>query len=221
MVRKLSLLLIVIAALAFGVGMTSASGSATAYVVHGIPGLVVDVYVNGQLFAEDFAPGTVAGPLTGPAGTASLAIVPANGDPATPALAATLTVNAGQNLTLVAHLDADGAPTLSVFENDVTKTSNARIVVRHTAAAPAVDLLLFPGTPSEQRLGPLSNGQEAQVEVPGGTYTGALVPTGTSDIVIGPADFAFSSGKAYFVYVIGSLAGGTAGPLLQVINVGS
>ena len=219
MLKKLSLLLIVLLVLTTGV--VSAQGTATAYVVHGIPGLVVDVYVNGRLFVEDFAPGTIAGPLTGPAGTADVAIVAANGNPNNPALAATLTVQAGQNLTAVAHLDANGAPKLSVFENDVSPTSSARVVIRHTAAAPAVDLLLFPGTPSEQRFGPLSNGQEAQLEVPAGSYTGAIVPTGTSNAVLGPSSFNFRAGKVYFVYVIGSLANGTAGPLLQVVEVGS
>jgi hypothetical protein len=221
MVKRLSVLLIVLFALTFSVGAATATDTATAYVVHGIPGLVVDVYVDGQLFVKDFTPGTIAGPLTGAGGTANVAIVPAGGDPANPALAATLTVNAGQNVTAVAHLDANGTPTLSVFNNDVSPTGNARIVIRHTAAAPAVDLLVSPGAANELRFGPLVNGQEAQVEVPGGTYNSGIVPTGTSTFVIGPSNFNFQAGNVYFVYVIGSLAGGTAAPLLQVIPVGS
>jgi hypothetical protein len=221
MFKKFSLLLVALFALTFSTGIASAADTATAYVVHGIPGLVVDVYVNGQLAQKNFQPGTIAGPLTGPAGTGNVVIVPAGGDPKNPALAATLTLNAGQNVTAVAHLDANGAPTLSVFDNNVSKTSNARVVVRHTAAAPAVDLLVSPGSASEQRFGPLSNGQQAQVEVAAGTYTGEIVPTGTSTPVIGPASFNFEAGKVYFAYVIGSLANGTATTLLQVVPVGS
>ena len=221
MVKRISLLLMVLFALTLTVGVTTAANSATAYVVHGIPGLVVDVYIDGQLFVKGFAPNTIAGPLTGPAGTASVVIVPTGGDPGNPALAATLTVNAGQNITAVAHLDANGAPTLSVFNNDVSSTGNARVVIRHTAAAPAVDLLVFPGASNELRFGPLSNGQQAQVEVAAGSYTGAIVPTGTSTAVIGPFNYNLEAGNAYFAYVIGSLANGTATTLLQVIPVGS
>ncbi len=216
MVRKISLLLMVIFALTFTTGIATATDTATAYVVHGIPGLVVDVYVDGQLFVKGFTPGTIAGPLTGMGGTARVVIVPTGGDPNTPALDATLTVNPGQNVTAVAHLDANGAPTLSVFNNDVSATSNARIVVRHTAAAPAVDLVVAP----DLRFGPLTNGQQAQVEVPAGTYSGAIVPTGTTTPVIGPANFTFEAGNVYFIYVIGSLADGTARPLLQVVPAG-
>ena len=58
-------------------------------VVHGIPDLTVDVYVNGDLTLEDFEFGTVAGPLTLPAGTYDLEIYPADADPSAsdPALA--------------------------------------------------------------------------------------------------------------------------------------
>ena len=51
-------------------------------------------------------------------------------------------VPAGANITVVAHLDADGDPKLTPFVNDVSKipAGDARLVVRHTAAAPAVDV---------------------------------------------------------------------------------
>ena len=46
----------------------------------------------------------------------------------------------GGNYSVVAHLDAEGEPVLSVFENDLTpaRPGMARLVVHHTAAAPAV-----------------------------------------------------------------------------------
>ena len=50
-------------------------------VVHGVPDLTVDVYVNGDLTLENFEFGTVAGPLTLPAGTYDLEIYPADADP--------------------------------------------------------------------------------------------------------------------------------------------
>ena len=38
-------------------------------VVHGVPGLTVDVYVNGKLTLPGFKPGTITDPLALPAGT--------------------------------------------------------------------------------------------------------------------------------------------------------
>ena len=40
----------------------------TVYVVHGVPGLTVDVYVNGDLTLPGFEPETIAGPLSLPEG---------------------------------------------------------------------------------------------------------------------------------------------------------
>src|SRR5512144_814667 len=111
--RKLLGLLVVLMLVMVVSAPVSAAQTATGYVVHGIPGLVVDVYVDGALFVKDFKPDTIAGPLVGPAGrSANIVIVPANGDPAHPALAATVSFPAGANVSIVAHLTEAGAPTL-------------------------------------------------------------------------------------------------------------
>ena len=47
------------------------------YVVHGIPGVPVDVYVNDNNQLPNFQPSTVAGPLTLPAGDYNIKIRPA------------------------------------------------------------------------------------------------------------------------------------------------
>lgn len=219
--RKLFSIMVVALLLLAAVGSASANGTVTGYVVHGIPGLVVDVYVDGRLFVKNFAPETIAGPLVGPANrSAYVAIVPAGGDPSNPALAATVSFPPGANFSVVAHLDANGAPTLSIFDNDFSKTSAARLIARHTAAAPAVDALFFPGTSDELRVGPLANGQQAVADLTPGSYTAGLVPTGTSDIVYGPFSANLQSGRAYIVYAIGSLADGTFKTITQVVNVG-
>ena len=58
-------------------------------VLHGIPDLVVDVYVNGDLTLDDFEPGDLAGPLALPAGTYSVAITAADAaDDSSPVLGA-------------------------------------------------------------------------------------------------------------------------------------
>lgn len=221
--RKVLIGLLVVLTLALVGGAMSAQSGVTGYVVHGVPGLVVDVYIDGALTLENFQPGAIAGPFVGPAGTSkTVVIVPADGDPANPAIQATLSFAAGSNVSIIAHLDANGNPTASVFNNDFSATQgdNFRLIVRHTAAAPAVDALFFPGTPNELRVGPLSNGEQTAAELAPGSYTAGLVPTGTSDIVVGPLSASFRGNLAYVVYVIGSLSGGTAGYISQAIPVG-
>ena len=123
----------------------SAAENATVSVLHGVPGLTVDVYANGEELIPDFEPGTLTDPLSLPAGTYDLQVF-ADGDApdsAEPAIEATgVEVPAGANATVVAHLDADGNPTLTAFVNDTSATAagEARLTVRHTAAAPAVDV---------------------------------------------------------------------------------
>jgi hypothetical protein len=56
-------------------------GEATVSVLHGVPGLTVDVYANGEELIPDFEPGTLTDPLSLPAGTYDLQVF-ADGDTA-------------------------------------------------------------------------------------------------------------------------------------------
>ena len=52
----------------------ASEGSAMLSVLHGVPDLTVDVYVNDELTIDDFEPGDLAGPLELPPGTYTVAI---------------------------------------------------------------------------------------------------------------------------------------------------
>ena len=181
------------------------------YVVHGIPNTPVDVYVDGARALNDFAPGTNAGPVDLPVGARQVAIFPADAadGSGSPLLSAGPEVPAGGNVTLVAHLDAGGKPTVTPFVNDVSSVpaGQARVVVRHTAAAPAVDVLAG-GSPV---VSGLTNPNEKALEVPAGTIPAAVAAAGTTDPVIGPADLDLQEGTATFVHAIGSLQDKTLG----------
>ena len=56
------------AAIGFGPAAGAQAGTGTVTVIHGVPGVDVDVYVNGDLTLEDFKPETVTKPLELPAG---------------------------------------------------------------------------------------------------------------------------------------------------------
>ncbi len=70
-------------ALLFAATPAGAADDATVSILHGVPGVTVDVYANGEELLPDFAPGTLTDPLTLPAGEYDLAIYPAGSDPAT------------------------------------------------------------------------------------------------------------------------------------------
>src|SRR3954463_15926291 len=96
-----------------------AAGPSKVSIVHGIPGQPVDVYVNGKKTLDNFQPATVAGPLDLPAGKYDIVVVKP-GDPVTSPIIKVdqAAVPADANISLVAHLTADGKPTLTPFVND-------------------------------------------------------------------------------------------------------
>ena len=190
--------------LALAASPAQSAENATVSVLHAVPGLTVDVYANGEELIADFEPGTLTDPLKLPAGTYDLAVFPAgegpDGDPAIEAK--DVAVPAGANATVVAHLDANGDPMLSLFANDASSVpaGQARLTVRHVAAAPAVDVRggeqpVFEG---------LENPDEASTQVPAGTVSADVVLAGTSDVAIGPADLDLAEGTNTIVYAWGS-----------------
>ena len=185
-----------------------AQDTGTVRVVHGIPDTPVDVYVDGERALDDFEPGTSAGPVDLPAGSREVAIFPADAADGSgePLLSATADLPAGGSVTLVAHLTEGGDPTVTPFADDVSPVGagQARLVVRHTAAAPAVDVLAG-GAPV---VSGLTNPDEEALEVPAGTVSAAVAAAGTTDPVIGPAELDLAEGTATFVHAIGSLEAG-------------
>lgn len=78
---------------------------------------------------------------------------------------------------MVAHLHASGAPVLTPFVNDVSSLAagKARLAVRHTAAAPAVDVRAG-GTPVIQGL---TNPNEEVLVLDAGTVSADVTLAGT------------------------------------------
>ncbi len=181
-----------------------AAGKATVSVLHAIPGATVDVYANGSLLLKNFKPGTLTAPQMLPAGTYDLKVVKAGAGANGAAVveAKGTKVPAGANITVVAHLDANGKPALTPYVNDVSMVpaGKARVVVRHDAAAPAVDVRaggkpVFTG---------LTNPNQDSAEVAAGTVKADVVLAGTSKVVIGPGSLKLREGMVTIVYAWGS-----------------
>jgi hypothetical protein len=202
--------------LAAAAALTAAAWAATAlpvsaqapeariHLLHGIPGVAVDVEAGGEAVFEGFEFGdtqdlsalagqTLTGLQVKVAGTDDVAID-----------AGDVTLPESGNHTVVAHLDAEGAPALAVFTNDTSAIAagQGRLTVRHAAAAPAVDVLAN-GTAA---FSDVVNGAEGSAVLPAGTISASVVPAGaTEPVVIGPADLAIEDGTSLIVYAVGSL----------------
>ncbi|MGD8166068.1 DUF4397 domain-containing protein [Herbiconiux sp. P16] len=197
---------------------TAADGDASLSVLHAVPGVTVDVYVNGALTLDDFTPGTLAGPLPLPAGTYSVAITASDAaDASSPVIGPIdLPLAANGNYTAVAHLDPAGTPTATLYTNDTSTivAGQGRLTVRHDAAAPAVDVLAG-GAPVITNL---ANPAEAVLTLPAGTVSASVAATGTTDPVIGPADVTVAEGVSTIVYAWGSLEDGNLALAVQTIE---
>lgn len=197
--------LLVAAAMSFtAVTPAQAADDATVSVLHGVPGATVDVYANGEALLTDFEPGTLTDPTALPAGTYDLKVTEAGAGADGEAVieANGVEVPAGANVTVVAHLDADGQPVLTPFANDTSPVDagKARLTVRHTAAAPAVDVRAG-GTPVFEGL---TNPNEETATVDAGTVSADVVLAGTETVAIGPADLNLQEGTHTIVYAWGS-----------------
>jgi len=208
-----------LAALAIPVS-ASAATNAQLSVLHGVPGVTVDVWVNGALTLNDFKPGTLAGPLSLPPATYSVAITASDATSATDKVVigpVDLPLADGGNYTAVAHLDPAGKPTATLFTNDISKTTpgQGRLTVRHVAAAPAVDVLA--GT--SPVIKGLTNPKEQILNLAPATISASVVAAGTTTpALIGPADVPVVEGQNTIVYAYGSLADKSLAVAVQTIT---
>ena len=213
-------LLAILAAVAIAASMAlpaAAQEDARIHLIHGIPDTDVDVYAGGEAVFEGFSFGdtqdlsalagqTLEGLEVRLAGTDTVAIDAGDVD-----------LPASGNYTVIAHLMADGTPTLAVFENDTSSidAGEGRLTVRHTAAAPAVDVLAN----GDVAFSNLSNPNEVSADLAAGTISAEVVPTGvTEPVVIGPADLAIDDGSSLIVYAVGSLDADSLTVLTETIT---
>ncbi|HET6877793.1 MAG TPA: DUF4397 domain-containing protein [Jatrophihabitans sp.] len=195
-----------------------AEGTAQVSVVHGIPDTPVNVFVDGKSVLPDFKPGSVAGPLSLPAGSHEVTVFPASNTAGTgtPVIKADASVAAEKNYSLVAHLTTAGKPTLTAYENDVgpVPAGQARLVVRHDAAAPAVDVRAN----GKVAFANLANPDQAMADLPAGTVSADVVLAGTSTVALGPADLNLKEGTATIAYATGSASDKSLALVTQTID---
>ena len=195
----------------------SAQDAADLTLVHGIPGTTVDLTVDGTVVIDAFVPGSLANISSFAGQTLENVTVTddATGDVVIGPVAS-LVIPASGSHSIVAHLDAAGTAVLSTFANNTqpTATGDARLTLRHTAEAPAVDLIIADQRP----IVGATNGQSAEIELPDGTLTDAqIAPTGDAAIAeIATIDLAANTNT--IVYAVGSVDDDTLDFVVQIVD---
>lgn len=192
-------------------------GDNRVHLINGIPDLEVDVTIEGEPAIQGFAFRDIED-ISSLAGSdlASVAFTEAGTDEVV--LDATnVEIPAAASVSVLLHLKVDGSPSLSIFENDLSRIAagESRLVIRHLAAAPPVDVLAA-GDVVFQGIG---NGDEQSAEVPAGDVTASIVPSGEDGpVVIGPADLPLLEGVMLIVYGLGSLERGTMTVITETVE---
>jgi Domain of unknown function (DUF4397) len=217
--------LILVLALGLVSPVLAAFPNASVYVVHGINGtdlglgksLPVDVFVNGAATPlENFTFGSFAGPLDLPSGKYEIEV--RLSDPSIVAISTRVDLAVGENASIVAHLTEEGVPKLTKFVNDVRTTEtagNARLVVRHGASAPPVNVFLRDSSGRYSSLVNLVNANQLSTEVEAGSYDAFVVRSFKK--LAGPLALSLEASTAYFAYAVGSLRNSTFDVVIQAI----
>jgi hypothetical protein len=180
------------------------SGDGTLTVIHGVPGVTVDVCADGKAAISGFTFMSQKS-LSLPAATYTLGIVKAGQacSSANYLASASATLSSGENASVIAYLNSSGKPALGLYENSLSPVpaGDGRLVLSHNADAPAVKVAAG-GTTLASNLSP---GAQAAVTVPAKTYSGVSVDVASSGAAaLSGASVPVTADADTIVYVVGS-----------------
>ena len=216
--RRIFPLVVLVATLAAGSAMTAGAaeqGRASVSIIHGLPGFTADVYVDDELLLDGFRPTQATDPIKVDAGSYDVDIrelgAPADSEPV---LSDTLQLSPNEHISVVARLDANGGPTLTVFRNDFkdVDAGSARLIVRAVADAPPIVAIVdgskigtaaAPGEDVQEVL--KASGHRLRIESRGKR----LAPT---------SNLRLQEGTATVVYVIGSAGDGSIDLMTETVG---
>jgi hypothetical protein len=176
------------------------------YVVQAVPGTTYAVTVDGDDVTE-----SAAAAILSAAGLADgrheVVLDPGDGKPR---LRAEVRIRPGESLDLVVHLPADvgGDPVISTYRLPTKPISpgDSRVLVAHTATAPPADVRVDGAVVFRN----IANGEFAVADVPSGSHTAALLPTGQiAGPILGPLDLTLPAWTLTAVYAVGQPTDGS------------
>jgi hypothetical protein len=176
---------------------------ASVTLVHGVRGLIADVYLDGALALPAFEPERTTDALSIPAGphTVDVRTAGAAADSA-PVVSASVDLPPGGQFSAVVHLAQDGSPTVTLYPDEATAVAagNARVIVRHAAAAPPIDVNLD----GSQVAAALPNTGQANTDTAPGSHTVEVALGGAGTPALPPEDVPTTEGASTVLYLVGS-----------------
>ena len=193
-----------------------ASGHAKAldhvYLVQGVPGAPVDITIDGRAVKSAVAAKAVVGPLALTPGKHTVTFAAEGWT-----VSSTVTISKPSS-DIVLHWPADAAkkPVVTLFANDLAPVGNGkgRLTVAHTAVVPPADIRVN----DKVLFANIANGEFVTAEVPGGTYSVEVVPTGQkTNPLLGPVKLPVTSGALTRVFAIGQPSHGSMDAVVQTL----
>jgi hypothetical protein len=212
----LALLLGVVLPAALAGPASAASGKGEIYVIHGIVGRTLDIYVDGDKVLGAAKPKTIVGPLKLDPGTHQVSLRSGGKTVAS----SKFKVGAGQSLDVVAHLRSDSSmgATVTAFRNDLSAVGpgKLRLAVGHVAAAPPADIRVN----GDVLFSNVANGETLTVIVPAATYKVDIVPAATQGkAILGPVSLTLKKGTLTRVFAIGNVTTGSMDAVVHILPV--
>jgi hypothetical protein len=180
--------------------VAAAEGPALVTVIQAVPDATVDVSVDGRSVAAGAQVGEVLGPFELTPGSHAISF---SGDGVS--VDSDLTLKAGAVSDVVLHLPAevDGDPVVHSYAapDGPIGPGKARVLLAHTATVAPADVEVDGQTVFTN----IANGEFADADVPEGTITVALLPSGSeADPILGPLDVSLRAGTLSMIYAYGN-----------------
>jgi hypothetical protein len=182
------------------------------YVIQGVPGTAVNVAVDGKTVQRAVAAKAIVGPVDLTAGKHTISFS-SHGWKVTSSVSIS-----HRSSDVVLHWPADPAnkPVVTVFGNDLApvNSNKGRLTVVHAAVVPPADVRVD----KKVLFANIANGEFVSAEVPGGTYSVDVVPTGQdSHPLLGPVTLPVKPGVLTRVFAIGKPTNGSMDAVVQVL----
>ena len=185
-------------------GLAPASHAAKAVghvvVIQAVPGMSVDVSIDGESMDSGVEVGTLLGPYDLTPGSHEVEFSGSG-----LAVKSSIDVASGSNSDVVIHRPAavGGDPVVHSYATPVKPIGpgKARVLLAHTATVAPADVRVD----GQVAFTNIANGEFADADVPAGAHKVELLPTGmTTNPILGPLDVDLKPRTATMVYAVGS-----------------
>jgi Domain of unknown function (DUF4397) len=211
------LILVLSAVPAFAQEASGEGDRATVTFVHGIRGMLADVYLDDELILEGFAPERATEPMSMAGGShridLRMADAPANSKPA---VTKKFKVPATGKLTAIAHWTGVDDCIITVYDEtgDAVAAGSGRLIARHAAATDDVRL-----TVDEQPVNrTLAPAKELKDSVQPGTYSLAVKDATSNTTLVSGSQVPVPEGEARVVYLVGTAKDDSLSLLTQTVD---